>query len=108
MSFPPPDVASLRCPPDAPILSMQGASCEYADRDILADVTLHMTLSSKVAIVGDNGAGKTSLLRLMAGKLDPLPGCEGSVSTRAGLSLAMVGQHHAEALREYGRWSPAQ
>jgi tungstate transport system ATP-binding protein len=54
----------------------------------LANVSLSLSLGERVALVGGNGAGKSSLLRLMNGLLLPSSGRVG----RGGYSQAMVFQ----------------
>ncbi len=50
------------------------ATIGYSDRAIAANVNLAVDRGEKVAIVGDNGQGKTTLLRTLAGDLTPLAG----------------------------------
>lgn len=40
----------------------------------LKDITMHIEAGSKIAIVGENGAGKTSLLRLITRQYEPTSG----------------------------------
>jgi heme exporter protein A len=49
------------------ILSAQKISCEKSDRTLFSDLNLELNESSLVHIKGDNGAGKTSLLRILVG-----------------------------------------
>lgn len=44
------------------------------DVDVLRDVNLHIPARSTVAIVGDNGAGKTTIVKLLARFYDPTRG----------------------------------
>ncbi|MEE3205292.1 MAG: ATP-binding cassette domain-containing protein, partial [Actinomycetota bacterium] len=37
------------------------------DRDVLSDITLAFYPGAKIGVLGANGAGKSSLLRVMAG-----------------------------------------
>ena len=41
------------------------------DREILKDVTLAFYPGAKIGVIGHNGAGKSSVLRIMAGLLAP-------------------------------------
>ena len=45
-----------------------------ADRDALDDITLDIPAGSIIAIVGENGAGKTSLVKLLCGLYRPTAG----------------------------------
>jgi len=53
-------------------------------RCLLADVSFRVGDGAKVALVGANGAGKTTVLRLVAGDLDPH---EGSISRSGGIGV---------------------
>lgn len=44
------------------------------ERPVLDRVTLHLPAGSTVAVVGDNGAGKTSLVKLLTGMYQPTSG----------------------------------
>ena len=55
--------------PQIPTISMQDYSLSY-DRGILADVSFEIQPGEKVAIVGANGTGKSSLLRDLYAKLE--------------------------------------
>ncbi|KAJ5099859.1 hypothetical protein N7532_006860 [Penicillium argentinense] len=52
-------------------------------------------MDSRTALVGPNGVGKSTLLRLMTGKLSPIGG---RVSRHTHLKLGMYSQHSAEQL----------
>lgn len=52
-------------------------------------------MDSRVAIVGKNGTGKSTLLNLITGALSPV---EGSVSRYAGLKIAKYSQHSSDQL----------
>jgi biotin transport system ATP-binding protein len=54
-------------------LVLDGAGLTVAGRVLLADLSLHLT-EQRIGIVGRNGSGKTSLLRLMAGLVRPSTG----------------------------------
>ena len=56
------------------MLSIEGLDLFYGDAQALAGVTLDVPEGAIVAIVGANGAGKTSLIRAIAGMLPPRSG----------------------------------
>ncbi len=47
---------------------------DYGDRPALAPLTLHIPVAQRVAVVGHNGSGKTTFIRMAAGLLDPTGG----------------------------------
>ncbi|TEB32068.1 P-loop containing nucleoside triphosphate hydrolase protein [Coprinellus micaceus] len=52
-------------------------------------------MDSRVAILGANGTGKSTLLHLITGALQP---CEGTISKHVNLKLAKYSQHSADQL----------
>ncbi|MGE0199068.1 MAG: ribosomal protection-like ABC-F family protein [Simkaniaceae bacterium] len=46
----------------------------YADRVLFQDVTLHFNKRHRYGLVGANGAGKTTFLKILSGKLKPTKG----------------------------------
>jgi len=75
----PPNLSKLRIPPPphcgAHIMSVQNLNFSYDGvRWILRDVNLEIGHGQKIGLVGFNGMGKTTLLRLLAGVLAPQSG----------------------------------
>ena len=56
------------------ILEVEGLDLFYGDAQALDSVSLQVGSGELVAIVGANGAGKTSLIRTMAGMETPRAG----------------------------------
>ncbi|MDQ1602523.1 MAG: hypothetical protein QOE01_368 [Actinomycetota bacterium] len=50
---------------------MRDAGYGYADREVLVGLSFTVDRSSRLAVVGPNGVGKTTLIRLLAGELSP-------------------------------------
>jgi branched-chain amino acid transport system ATP-binding protein len=58
----------------APLLKVEGLDLYYGDAQALADVSLEIAAGEIVAIVGANGAGKSSLIRAIHGIEKPARG----------------------------------
>jgi len=81
-----------------PVLSFDDVTFSYsgiAKDNLYENLDLGVDMDSRVALVGPNGVGKSTLLRIMTGKLQPT---SGSVSRHTHLKLGMYSQHSAEQL----------
>ncbi len=56
------------------LLQVKNLRCGYGSLEIVKGVSLHVSAGEIVTLVGANGAGKTSLLRAIAGLLPPWTG----------------------------------
>ncbi len=70
--------AAIRCPEVAarqgPAVRCADLAIGYSDRTVADDVAIEIDHGSRLAIVGDNGQGKTTFLRTLVGSLDPVAG----------------------------------
>jgi branched-chain amino acid transport system ATP-binding protein len=57
-------------PNRSPLLKMTGVSAGYGEMTVLRDISLEVYPSEIVAMVGSNGAGKTTMLRVLSRLLD--------------------------------------
>jgi ATP-binding cassette subfamily F protein uup len=72
------------------LLNMKEVDKGYGSRSVLREVTLGVSAEERVGVVGQNGGGKSTLLRLIAGAEEP----DAGLVTRAGdLGVALLGQH---------------
>jgi len=55
-------------------INLKNISYETSTKEVFKDVTLNVSHEEKVAIVGSNGSGKSSLLKILAGLLAPKEG----------------------------------
>ena len=56
------------------VLSTHALSLSFGDKEILSDISFSLNEGDKLGIVGVNGAGKTSLFRLITGEYTPTSG----------------------------------
>nr|WP_256487938.1 ABC-F family ATP-binding cassette domain-containing protein [Deinococcus sp. HSC-46F16] len=63
----------------------------FGERAVLREVSLSVAGGDRLALLGRNGVGKTTLLRVLTGEVVPE---EGTLWRREGLRLAVLAQHH--------------
>lgn len=61
-------------PTDEPLISLKNINVIREDKEILKDVNLTINKGDFIAITGPNGGGKTTLLRLILGLIEPTSG----------------------------------
>lgn len=71
------------------VAEVKNVSFAYEDRSIVSDFSTSIFRGDKVGIIGPNGVGKTTLLRILLGKLKPQAG---SVRTGTNLEIAYFDQ----------------
>jgi elongation factor 3 len=75
------------------LLKMRKVGFQYPTqtKQQLYDITLQVSLSSRVAILGPNGSGKSTLVKLLIGDMEPNKG--GEVWKHPNLVIGYVAQH---------------
>ncbi len=53
------------------VIAAEGVSKSFGDRKIIRDFTLRIQRGDRIGIVGANGTGKTTLIRMLTGELAP-------------------------------------
>ena len=53
------------------LVSVEGISCELGGRTLFRDLSFVLTPGTRLGLLGRNGTGKTTLLRLLAGEMEP-------------------------------------
>ncbi|MGJ4911454.1 ABC-F family ATP-binding cassette domain-containing protein [Bradyrhizobium sp. HKCCYLS2033] len=83
-----------------PIIAVDNASVGYDPaQPVLNRVTLRIDNDDRVALLGANGNGKSTLVKLIAGRLTPF---SGKVTRADKLSIAYFAQHQLDELDETG------
>lgn len=73
----------------AHLLGAQAIGLEYPNSVVLESASLGIEEGDRIGVVGRNGGGKSSLLRILAGTLDPT---EGFVTRRGGVRIGVLEQ----------------
>jgi len=95
ISFPAPE--KILSPP---IIAVDNASVGYDPASpVLNRVTLRIDNDDRIALLGANGNGKSTLVKLLAGRLAPF---SGKVTRADKLSIAYFAQHQLDELNEDG------
>ncbi|XP_078023557.1 ATP-binding cassette sub-family F member 3 [Epinephelus lanceolatus] len=79
-----------------PILQLDEVEFYYsADQPLFSGLNLSADLESRICIVGENGAGKTTILKLLMGELTPVGGVR---QAHRNLKIGYFSQHHVDQL----------
>jgi elongation factor 3 len=75
------------------LMKMRKVGFQYQTQVVqqLYDITLQVSLSSRVAVLGPNGSGKSTLVKLLIGDLEPNKG--GEIWKHPNLVIGYVAQH---------------
>ncbi|MEX2112346.1 MAG: ABC-F family ATP-binding cassette domain-containing protein [Pirellulales bacterium] len=84
-------------PRKGPALRCKDLAIGYADHEVANDISVEIEHGSRVAVVGDNGQGKTTFLRTIVSSLEPL---EGQLRWGYGCEIGVYAQHVYTSLPE--------
>ncbi|MDO5530136.1 MAG: ABC-F family ATP-binding cassette domain-containing protein, partial [Paracoccus sp. (in: a-proteobacteria)] len=88
-SFPEPEQLS------PPIISLEGVSVGYDGRAVLRRLDLRIDQDDRIALLGRNGQGKSTLSKLLAERLEPM---EGRITRASKLRVGYFAQHQVDEL----------
>ena len=88
-SFPEPEELS------PPIVRVENGTVGYEDTAILSRLDLRIDQDDRIALLGQNGEGKSTLSKLISGRLDPMAG---RVVTSNKLRIGYFAQHQVDEL----------
>jgi ATP-binding cassette subfamily F protein 3 len=78
-----------------PLVRMEEVQVGYSTKIILEKVKMNLVPGSRLGLLGKNGAGKSTFIKLLAQELAPLTG---EYETSAGLTIGYFAQHQVELL----------
>ena len=83
------------------VIEAVGISKSYGDKTLIKDFDVRILRGDRVAFVGPNGVGKTTLLKMLVGQLEP---DSGSVKLGTNLEITVFDQTRAQLDPEASLW----
>ena len=94
---PPPRIRVMEsAQPGYTSLRLENVGITFRNQEVLKDVTWGVQTGDRIGLVGKNGAGKTTQLRIMAGELEPTTG--DVVKSKQDLRVAVLRQEFVDEL----------
>lgn len=75
------------------MISVSNVGLRYGDRKLFEDVNIKFTPGNCYGLIGANGAGKSTFIKILSGEIEPQTG---NVSITPGERLAVLKQNHFE------------
>lgn len=93
------EAVPLELPVDTPMLELSSVSFCYdnSEEHVLRNIDFSIFENCRISIVGKNGAGKSSFVKLLTGEIAPV---SGEVRRNPNLRITFFGQHDAEMLQQ--------
>ncbi len=80
------------------IFKVEGLSKGYGDHPVIQKLSFEIHRGDKIAVIGNNGKGKTTLLKLLSGVLTP---DGGKITLGHGLDIGYFPQNHGDVLNKH-------
>merc|ERR1712139_289930 len=89
------------------ILRMNNVDFKYPTKEkpTIMDINLTVSQVSRVAVIGANGAGKSTAIKILVGEMTP---GQGTIWKASGLRMAYVAQHAFHHLEKHMQETPTQ
>ncbi len=78
-----------------PLLTLDNVTVGYDDKPVLRKLSFSIGAHDRIALMGANGNGKSTLAKLLVGRLTPM---EGTLRRSSQLSIGYFAQHQTEEL----------
>jgi len=89
------DIPSPAKPVSPPIIAFENVAVGYDDRPVLRRLNLRVDDDDRIALIGANGNGKSTLAKLLAARL---PAIDGRITRADKLDVAYFAQHQLDEL----------
>jgi ATP-binding cassette subfamily F protein uup len=83
------------------VIEAKGISKAYGGKDIVRDFSLTVQRRDRIAFVGPNGVGKTTVIKILTGEVDP---DSGTVALGTNLAAAVFDQSRAQLDPDMSLW----
>merc|ERR1711988_460643 len=95
-SFPDPGMLEGVTSKTKALMKMTDCSFRYPSREVntLNNISIQVSMASRVAVIGVNGAGKSTMIKMLIGEIEPNEGeGKGEITRHPNMRLAYVAQH---------------
>jgi len=111
------DVLAFRIPDPGPlegvksltksVLSMKNCSFQYPTANVpqLTNITVQVSMASRIVIIGRNGAGKSTLVKILVGELETN---DGIIDRHPNLRMAYIPQNISTCLEPHKEMTPVE
>ena len=78
------------------LISLRDITMSFGDRPVLDGIDLQIEAGERLCLLGLNGCGKTTLMKIVAGELEPL---EGDIQQTQGLQTSILDQKVPDSIK---------
>ncbi len=78
-----------------PLINMENIELGYGDKVVLRNIQFNLVPGSRIGLLGRNGAGKSTFIKLLSSELEPM---QGRYTVSAGLKIGYFAQHQVQLL----------
>merc|ERR1719353_2347612 len=110
-SFPEPGMLEGVTSKTKALIKLSGVSFKYPTREVntLNDISIQVSMASRVAVIGVNGAGKSTMIKMLIGEINPNEGQgRGEIVRHPNMRLAYVAQHAFHHIENHLEKTPVQ
>merc|ERR1719217_940350 len=109
-SFPEPGMLEGVTSRTKALIKMTDVSFKYPTREVntLNNISVQVSMASRVAVIGVNGAGKSTMIKLMVGELEPNEEGAAKIVKHPNMRLAYVAQHAFHHIENHLELTPTQ
>merc|ERR1719359_1854541 len=109
-SFPEPGMLEGVTSRTKALIKMSDVSFKYPTRteNTLNNISVQVSMASRVAVIGVNGAGKSTMIKLMVGEIEPNEEGAAKIVKHPNMRLAYVAQHAFHHIENHLEQTPTQ